>query len=324
MPTSTNLALFIAGLSGTAVFTIILGIGMQFRRQGPLYRLQQLHLRETQEHVAVNTAQKHRQGVLSRTFEAIARRVNRADRIEQELRLAGMNLFVGEFLSLLAMCMSFGILFGLWVGNFILAIVLALAGYIVPRQWLGIRSRRRMRKIEKQLPEFINMLANSLKASNTINQSIIYVSQEIHEPIADELEFVADNLHVGLSLQESLLLFAEAIPSNEVQLLVNALIIEQESGGDIIQALDRLGELIRDRIKFDGEVVTITASQRYSGYMMALLPVVFALLLMLVNPSYMLSVFQTTVWYGWFMLGTAVTFIVVGLVVMLRLVDIQV
>jgi tight adherence protein B len=106
--------------------------------------------------------------------------------------------------------------------------------------------------------------------------------------------------------------------------MVTAINVQREVGGNLAEVLDTIAGTIRDRVKLKGEVRALTAQQQYSGYILALLPVALALVLFIINPTYMLGLYTKTHWCGWVMTGCSVVMVLSGFLVIQRIVDIKV
>jgi tight adherence protein B len=105
---------------------------------------------------------------------------------------------------------------------------------------------------------------------------------------------------------------------------VTVINVQREVGGNLAEVLDSIQSTIRERVKLMGDIRVLTAQQQYSGYIVGLLPVVLALILFIINPTYMLAVFQKTVWCGWTMFGCSAVMILAGFFLIQRIVDIKV
>jgi tight adherence protein B len=150
------------------------------------------------------------------------------------------------------------------------------------------------------------------------------VAREGPSPVSTEFDRVVREVGLGLSPEEALANLVERMQSEDLELLVTAINVQREVGGNLVEVMDTISTTIRERVKLVGEVKVLTAQQAYSGYIIALLPVVLSLMLGIINPSYMLGVFQTTHWCGWTMVGCSGIMIMSGFLVIRRIVDIKV
>jgi tight adherence protein B len=204
-----------------------------------------------------------------------------------------------------------------------------LVGAFFPRFYLRFRQARRVRQFGAQLPDTITLLANSLRAGSSFLQGIELVTREAQPPISEEFERVVREMSLGVALQPALNNLARRVKSEDLELMVTAINIQSQVGGNLATVLDSIAFTIRERIRIIGEINTLTAMQRYSGYVITLLPVGLAGILFMISPTYigrMLS--PTPAMLG---LPLGIVFFIVGLISMgigymliRRIVDIKV
>jgi tight adherence protein B len=307
-------------LSALAVFTIIFGLNREWqrRRNRVAERLRQLELQ--------------RQGLLrdavpARDAGQIVAALNRfAGRVglDEQLSRAGVPLTAGEFILLVAIVLGVGLILSVVLHNVFLLLILAAAAVWAPRWWIASRHVKRARDFNNQLPAMIHLLANAIRSGNNTAQALDLAARQSKPPMSRELQLVVQKIAYGTGVKEALESLTARIQSVDLQLLVTAITIQMETGGNLVQILERISETIRERVRLEGEIKALTAQQRYSGYVVALLPVAISLLLFLFNPNYILNVFRTTVWCGWVMFLTAGVMIVIGVVVIRKVVDIRV
>ncbi|MGH2479279.1 MAG: type II secretion system F family protein [Ktedonobacteraceae bacterium] len=248
-------------------------------------------------------------------------------RLAGELAQADLRITAGEFMTLRGVLASVGALLGLVipVGNpFVLALVLLLAGLYGPMIWLRRRKMARQRKFNEQLPDLINLMSGALRTGYSFMQSLELVAREGVEPSKIEFGRVVREVGIGISPEEALGHLVDRMQSEDLNLLVTAVNVQREVGGNLVEVLEVIATTIRERIKLIGEVGVLTAQQQLSGYIIAMLPVGLGLLLFIINPSYMLSMFTATRWFGWTVVSCSGVMIVIGLVIIRRIVDIKV
>ncbi len=249
-------------------------------------------------------------------------------RLERELDRADVKITPSEFLigSIVLMCL--GLLLGIALpvgGNILLGILLFFLGWYGPRFWLRRRWLRRQRAFNNQLADMITLMSGALRAGHGLLQGMNIAAQEGPQPSAAEFGRVVRQISmVGLSPDEALNNLVIRMQSPDLELFVNAINVQREVGGNIAELMDTIANTIRERNKLYGEVQVLTAQQQYSGYIIALLPVGLALILAVINPSYILGVFQQTVWCGWTMAGCSAIMIFTGFLAIRKIVNIQV
>jgi tight adherence protein B len=157
-------------------------------------------------------------------------------------------------------------------------------------------------------------LANSLRAGSSFLQGIELVTREARPPISEEFERVVREMQLGLALQPALNNLVRRVASEDLELMVTAIQIQSQVGGNLATVLDSIAYTIRERIRIIGEINTLTAMQRYSGYVITLLPVGLGGILLLISPSYMIVMFESPP--EMFGLPLGVIFFIVGLISM--------
>jgi len=247
--------------------------------------------------------------------------------LARDLARADIKITVGEYTVITVVLASVGALLGFALpiaGHYLLAVIMLAVGFYGPRVYVTRRKRKRQQLFNTQLADVITLMSGSLKAGYALLQSMELVAREAPQPVAGEFDRVVREVGLGLSPEEALGNLVERMQSEDLELLVTAINVQREVGGNLVEVLDIIASTIRDRVKLLGEVRVLTAQQQYSGYIIALLPVALALLLGLINPSYMLGVFQETTWCGWTMLGCSAIMILAGFLLIRQIVNIKV
>jgi tight adherence protein B len=176
--------------------------------------------------------------------------------------------------------------------NVVALVAFFLIGLYFPRFYLKYRQRKRLKAFNQQLPDTITLLANSLRAGSSFLQGIELVTREARPPISEEFERVVREMQLGVALQPALNNLVRRVDSEDLELMVTAIQIQSQVGGNLATVLDAIAYTIRERVRIQGEIQTLTAMQRYSGYVITLLPVGLAGLLFLISPSYMTAMVE--------------------------------
>jgi tight adherence protein B len=248
-------------------------------------------------------------------------------KLARELARADLKITVGEFMVLTAVLASLGALVGYAIpigGHVVLALVLFGAGIYGPRWYVGSKRRSRQAKFNGQLADVIAIMSGALRSGFSLLQSMELVAREGPEPVSKEFERVVREVGLGLSPEEALANLVERMQSEDLELLVTAINVQREVGGNLVEVLDTIASTIRERVKLVGQVRVLTAQQQFSGYIIALLPVVLALILGIINPTYMLGIFSKTTYCGWTLLGCSSISVLSGFLVIRKIVDIKV
>ena len=240
-----------------------------------------------------------------------------------QLARANLKLTVGEFaaLTVILVVVAGGLSF-LWKRDVIVTAVACLAAFFAPRAYVGIRRGRRLKAFNSQLGDTINLMVNSIRAGYSILQAMRAVSDEMAPPISTEFGRVVQEVQLGIPVDEALDHMLRRVPSEDLDMMITAINIQREVGGNLAEVLDSISFTIRERIRIKGEIVALTAQSRISGYMVAIVPVALAGIIYLINPEFMSLLFEHTC--GHIMIGTAVVGIGAGFFVINKVVDIDV
>ena len=245
-----------------------------------------------------------------------------SSRVQRDLARADLRLRVAEYYYI-----RLGAALGLAAILLLLrdplsALVGALLGYFLPRMWVGRRIGSRLNSFNKQLPDTITLLSNSLRAGSSFLQSIELVSRESPAPMGPEMGRVVREVNLGLSMEEALSNLVRRIKSDDLDLMVTAIGVQQQVGGNLAEILDTIAFTIRERVRIKGEIRTLTAQGRYSGYLVAFLPIAIMITLNLINPEFMQPLFTELI--GQILLVVGGIMMAIGFFAIRKITDIRV
>jgi tight adherence protein B len=163
----------------------------------------------------------------------------------------------------------------------------ALIGFLLPRFWLNRRKSGRLNAFNKQLPDTITLIANALRAGSSFLQAIELVVRESRPPISTEFSRVIREVNLGLPFEQALENMVRRVRSDDLELMATAISIQHQVGGNLAEILDSIAYTIRERIRIKGEIRTLTAQQRLSGYVVGFLPIALAGFLFVAAPGFM-------------------------------------
>ena len=163
----------------------------------------------------------------------------------------------------------------------------ALIGFMLPRFWLNRRKNGRLNAFNKQLPDTITLIANALRAGSSFLQAIELVVRESRPPISTEFSRVIREVNLGLPFEQALENMVRRVRSDDLELMATAISIQHQVGGNLAEILDSIAYTIRERIRIKGEIRTLTAQQRLSGYVVGFLPIGLAGFLFIAAPGFM-------------------------------------
>jgi tight adherence protein B len=294
------LTLIVAGVAAAAIFLIAVGIATsgggsqvtarleRYASGGP--KAQAAGQGGLQEMLASSVALAQLNKVVEqRDFGAnLARDIARAD----------LRIKVSEFLAIWA-ASTLGIPAIMFIFSFALPalgspislLLGALIGFMLPRFWLGRRKSGRLNAFNKQLPDTITLLANALRAGSSFLQAIELVVRESRPPISTEFSRVIREVNLGLPFEQALENMVRRVKSDDLELMATAISIQHTVGGNLAEILDSIAYTIRERVRIKGEIRTLTAQQRLSGYVVGFLPIGLAAFLFVAAPSFMEAMF---------------------------------
>ncbi len=279
-------------------------------------RLDRYTARETGE---LGAAQSKRGG----RFDMLVNE-KRGGAIATELARADLKITPGEYVAVNVATVVLGavILFSLFGGNFIFGLLGGLVGFYAPRFYVRFLQRRRLRAFNNQLGDTIVLIAQSLRSGYSLLQSMETAAKELPPPMSAELSRVTREVGLGLTMPEALANMLRRMPSDDLDLLITAINVQHEVGGNLAEILDTIAHTIRERIRILGEIRTITAQQRLSGIILSVLPVILAFIMYLLNPQYISRMWQDIC--GLMMLFTGGIMIIAGYFVIRRITAIEV
>ncbi len=202
------------------------------------------------------------------------------------------------------------------------ALLLGLAVGALPWAYVFWRRRQRLGKLEKQLPEALDLMVRSLRAGHAFSSSLQMVAEEMPEPIASEFRTVHDEVNYGLNLSQAFDNLIERVPLTDLRYFVVAVLIQREAGGNLTELLANLSRLIRERLKFLTRVRVISSEGRFSGWILVLLPFALGALFNAFNPDFMRPLWTDPL--GITMLNWLLGMMAVGVFIMRKIVRIRV
>lgn len=257
-------------------------------------------------------------------FEPIRKRIAMAD-----VKLRVSEYIVLQLVSAFVVAGAARFIFGL---NIVLVILLFLVGLRLPRFYLGFAANRRLHAFEGQLSDTLNLWVNALRSGYSILQGMEAIATELPAPVSREFERVVQEVRLGLSLDRALANMLRRMPSEDLDLIITAVNIQREVGGNLAEILDIISYTIRERVRIKGEIRTLTAQGRLTGWIVSLLPIGLGLVLYSINPEYggqMIIreapfIIPGVLPCGWLVLGVGGVMIIIGALAVRKIVDIEV
>ncbi len=334
-----NLTLVVAGVTALAILLIALGIAASGSGSGVTARLERYTARggdkkldKKSEGLSELLAQSQAMAALNRVVEGRDFGANLA----REIARADLKLKVSEFLGIWA-----GATIGLPLLFLVLSVVVpslgspisllmgGLIGFVLPRLWLNRRKSGRLNAFNKQLPDTITLIANALRAGSSFLQAIELVVRESRPPVSTEFGRVIREVNLGLPFDQAMENMVRRVKSDDFELMATAIAIQHQVGGNLAEILDSIAFTIRERIRIKGEIRTLTAQQRLSGYVVGFLPFALAGFIYVAAPTFFEPMFRNTVNVGGLPAGVIILFLglvsmIIGFMFIRKIVDIEV
>ena len=249
--------------------------------------------------------------------------IRHARGLDFRMQKAGIPLLGTEFLLLMGLSFFLTALISFivskkWYVGILIAVVVIMAEWI----YVLLRSDRREAAFTNQLGDCLMMVANAMRAGFSFLQAMDLVSREMEPPMSDEFKHVMRDINLGASVERALDDMDKRVASPDFSLVVTAVLIQQQVGGDLAHILDTISDTIQDRIRMRREVKTLTAQGRMSGWVLAALPFALGAFISLSNPGYIEPLFTERI--GQMAIGIAVVMVLIGFFVIQRIVDIDV
>ncbi|MDT8903669.1 type II secretion system F family protein [Anaeroselena agilis] len=256
---------------------------------------------------------------MSRHFES----PRRSRTVERKLVQAGLPLRAAEFMVICAGAAGLGALLLLTTsgGKLAAAVIGGCGGFIAPHIAVRIKAAKRLRLFNDQLGDALVLTANSLRTGYSFLQALEMVAREMPEPIAGEFARTLKEMALGMTTDQAMNNLARRMDSDDLDLVVTAVLIQRQVGGNLAEVLDNIAGTIRARVKLKGEIRTLTAQGRASGVVLAALPVCVGLAVFVINPGYISLLFTHPI--GQAMTGGAIVGQLFGALVIREIINIK-
>ncbi len=263
------------------------------------------------------------EGFFENFNKSLTKKGGRTSRLTEELAKADLKLRVSEYVVLvIGLIVVLCLVLFLRFHNPILALLGIPVGYFLPGFFLKVRQRRRLKAFNNQLGDTIVLLSNALKAGYSFAQAMATIAKSSSPPMADEFSRAVREMNLGVSVDDALQHMVKRIESEDFDLMVTAVQIHRVVGGNLAEILDTIAFTIRERIRIQGEIRTLTAQARASGWIITGLPFALALILTFISPSYITPLFHE--WLGYVLIGLGLVSIGIGYGIISKITNIQV
>ncbi len=244
------------------------------------------------------------------------------EKAELELARGDIPLRPEEYISLRIISVTvLGLVTYIFSFNLLLTFIMVVLTVIIPPLLLKRARNERMNKFNSQLGEGLIIMANSLRAGLSFMQAIDTLKKEMPPPLSIEFGRLLKEINLGVTTDEALDNLINRVASDDLDLVVTSVKIQRQVGGNLAEVLDKIGYTIQQRIKLKRELKTLTAQGRISGVVIGLLPVFIIVVVSLINPTYIMQLFDHPI--GYILVFWAVCSELVGFLVIKKIVSIE-
>ncbi len=264
-----------------------------------VHRLEQIVNRTPADPIAVSALKPDQAGVLPGLTGLLTGK-EWAKKANLDLTRADLTLHAGEYLALrvgLALVLLVVAVFVMGVGamGLLAGVVAAFVGYTLPKMYVHRRITARVVTFDGQLVEALSLVANALRSGFGFLQALDLAAQQLKDPLAIEFKRTINDINVGASFEDSLLALNQRVQSKDLDIVVTAILIQRTVGGNLSEILETVAHTMRERSRIRGELKTLTAQQKMSGYVVGGLPIFIIGILLLMGQvtgdSYMKTLF---------------------------------
>ena len=242
--------------------------------------------------------------------------------LDFKMQQAGLPLLGSEFIVIDLMAVALGCIIAfLLTMSLSMAFIGGIAGFAVPWVYLSMKINRRQKLFTDQLQDTLSMVANALRVGFSFMQAMDLISREMPDPMGEEFKRVVQDIRVGSTQEAALERMSKRVNSDDFNLVVTAVLIQHQVGGNLSTILDTISTTINDRIKMKREAKTLTAQGRMSGWVLAALPIGITAVLFMINPTYFDPLLRSPM--APLIIGGTIGWMCIGILVINRIVDIK-
>jgi tight adherence protein B len=242
--------------------------------------------------------------------------------LDELMQQGGVKMLAGVFILVSLVCGATAFLLGFQMSKrFDLALIPAAVGLYLPYVYLLLKRRQQRTRFEALFPDALDLMAYSLKAGHSIMASFKMVADEMAAPMGEEFGRVVEEINFGNDIETTLHNFARRVDSAELRYFVTSVIIQRETGGNLVEILEKISETIRKKFRFRERVRALTAEGKISAYILVALPFLIAMAVSVLNREYIMVLMTDPV--GPYLIASAGVLMCFGVFVMFRLVQLD-
>jgi tight adherence protein B len=260
----------------------------------------------------------------SPVLDALLRGIPISQRLEDLLEQAEIDITVARLLTYCGITGVVLYMLGLLTaGGPVMSLVLLPMGFLLPIMVVSWKRTRRSTKLSEQLPDALDMMGRSLRAGHALSSSFKMVASELPPPISLEFARAFEEQNLGLPFERAIAQMVKRCPTNrDLKIFAVSVIVQKETGGNLVEIIEKIAETVRQRYRFFGKLDTLTAEGRMSSYILGALPILTGLFIGFTNPPYVMLLFTTHM--GNMIFGFAVVSWIIGFVTMRRMAKVSI
>jgi tight adherence protein B len=244
-------------------------------------------------------------------------------RLERLLMQADSKYPIGFFLLLAAVLAFSGYTFGLLAFRHqLISLLLSVLLACSPICYLLLKKKKRIARFEAQLPEALDLIARALRSGHAFASGMKMVAEEFVSPLGPQFRETMEEIHYGASTEDALKSLTQRVDCPDLKYFVISIILQRETGGNLAEIIESIGYIIRERFKLQGKIKILTAEAKFSALILISLPFIAVIAMHFLNPDYINTLLSTKL--GRMLIGTALSMMFVGVLVMKKMIKIRV
>jgi tight adherence protein B len=282
--------------------------------------------RTEQENQPIESLRRDRQDSSIATLDRLIKRaLPNVNLLRQRLARSGWPLKIGDYLLIclvLGAVSALGLAIAFKLSLLISGLLAIVLGVGLPHVVLSRRIARRTRKFVMLLPEALDLIVRGIRSGLPASEALRTIAEEIQDPVGGEFREVTDQMRIGVAMDEAMWATARRLAIPEFNFLVISLAIQQETGGNLAEILEKLSDMVRRREQMRLKVKAMSSEARASAMIIGSLPFIMAGVISFVNFDYINTLFTDP--RGWVMIGVGMTSLLAGIGVMAKMIKFEI
>lgn len=312
---------------GLGLLLLVVGLAMTFLGERSVVEERLGRYAEGQViSTSVDEGKKQRGSIIADYLERAGEGSDLFNNLSRDLARADLKLRPAEYIAVMVISIvGFGVVGFIISSSMIFAGAGMILGAFVPRMYIKRQEKSRLKKFDNQLSDMLNLMVNGLRAGYSTLQAMEAVSRELPKPINEEFHRVVQEMQLGIMMEDALDHLLRRINSEDLDLVITAINVQREVGGNLAEILDSISFTIRERVRIKGEIQALTAQGRATAWVISAMPIALVALLFLINRSYIMQFFNPeTRNCGIPIIVLAAVMIITGFIATQKIVDIDI